>query len=229
LEALTHSTRNTLTVDMKLAGLITVFGADFINSMPSSNAPPPAKQLRRFKDFRRLFESVFSSEEMNKIYGYGCYCLNRGDQPQLGDLTGVQPMDEVDNFCLKWNKCNRCASVDRNDKECTPGLKEYTFNFDEPTQKITCTNRKHSCSRSLCECDKWAVENMREMLDKTNPDYLASNGFDNLKQCKSFPVKNLKDSRGQTACCGETLRQPFNTGQKQCCNNQNIKGLNETC
>ena len=78
-----------------------------------------------------------------KIYGYGCYCLNLGDRPLTGNLSGVEPVDETDALCHKWTKCNRCARHDH-DEFCTPETVKYKFDVigEGGNREVQCTDRK---------------------------------------------------------------------------------------
>ena len=160
-----------------------------------------------------------------QIYGYGCYCLNRGDRPQTGYFSGVEPVDEVDELCHKWSKCNRCAARDHDDT-CTPESTKYKFQvLNRDTREIKCTNpeesifdlrlffevimaQQGSCARDLCECDKWAVQNMDDVLDNTQTKFLASEGFDAFKECK-IQKNREKSVRGDVQCCGDYPRLTF--------------------
>jgi len=52
---------------------------------------------RRYANFERMFKTEFPTHEMLlKFYSYGCYCLNIGDRPLTGILSGYQPQDKID-------------------------------------------------------------------------------------------------------------------------------------
>jgi len=193
---------------MKLAFATAIVSTVYALPATNSTTTPLVKQQRRFEDFKRLFEAVFDPTEMNKIYGYGCYCLNRGDRPQTGYFSGVEPVDEVDELCHKWSKCNRCAARDHDDT-CTPESTKYKFQvLNRDTREIKCTNPEGSCARDLCECDKWAVQNMDDVLDNTQTKFLASEGFDAFKECK-IQKNREKSVRGDVQCCGDYPRLTF--------------------
>ena len=61
---------------------------------------------------------------------------------------------------------------------------------------------KNSCARSLCECDKWSVENLKNVIQTTNPKYLAHRGFVAEEECKNIR-KDQRTDRGKIECCGE--------------------------
>jgi len=221
---------------MKIASLIAVFGANFVstqedagNSTVTTAGPRPIKTQRRFLDFRKMFYEFYTPEDLTRIYGYGCYCLNLGDRPLTGNLSGVQPVDETDALCHKWNKCNRCARHDH-DETCTPEQRKYKFRvLGEGDQKrVECTDRKNSCERDLCECDKWSVDNLKKVINTTNPKYLAHKGFIAENECENIRAVPRAD-RGEIKCCGEyPHRAPYNTSNKQCCNNK-LTFLGESC
>lgn len=228
---------------MKICGIITVFGASVVNPMPSGNITDSEsvsqyaqnaslsgiKTQRRYQDFRRMFLDFYSREDLTRIYGYGCYCLNLGDRPLTGNLSGVVPVDETDALCHKWTKCNRCAQHDH-DEFCTPETVKYKFDVigKGGDREVQCTDRKNSCARSLCECDKWSVENLKNVIQTTNPKYLAHRGFVAEEECQNIR-KDQRTDRGKIECCGEyPNRTPYNTSNKQCCNNK-LTFLGDQC
>ena len=49
------------------------------------------------------------------------------------------------------------------------------------------------------------MQNMDDVLGKTDEKYLASNGFDAWNECK-VNKKNVKSERGDVQCCGDYPR-----------------------
>ena len=38
-----------------------------------------------------MFDNFYTPQQLINTYGYGCYCLNLGDRPLAGIMTGVYP------------------------------------------------------------------------------------------------------------------------------------------
>jgi len=187
----------------------------------NSTDAPLTKAPRRFADFKRMFYAFFSHEDLTKIYGYGCYCLNLGDRPLSGMMSGVVPVDEVDHMCFKWTKCNRCASMDHGES-CSAETTKYRFRINAQTEDIICTDPEGSCGRNLCECDRHATYQLRDMLEgvSAKSEFLAHNGFNADVQCKRR-VNTRSQAEPNLQCCGQyPHRFPFNSNQKQCCENK---------
>lgn len=91
---------------------------------------------RRYSQFKAMFQHFYTNEQLAKTYGYGCYCLNLGDRPLAGIMTGrtlynynikynvfvllgVVPVDSKDMHCFQFIRCNRCVAFDYG-PDCTP-------------------------------------------------------------------------------------------------------------
>jgi len=70
-------------------------------------------------------------------------------------MNGVIPVDDVDEMCFRWTKCNRCATIDHGD-QCSPETVKYRFSVrgnDDiicqgiPTDPITLFRRKMSITK----------------------------------------------------------------------------------
>ena len=65
-----------------------------------------------------MFDNFYTPQQLINTYGYGCYCLNLGDRPLAGTMTGVYPGNfiivNVKKLLLGWmmgiwiskNSCN---------------------------------------------------------------------------------------------------------------------------
>ena len=69
-------------------------------------------QMRRFAQFEDMFMNQFNNHTLLlryfsghfktgiiyffRFYAYGCYCLNLGDRPLAGVMTGMYPVDTLD-------------------------------------------------------------------------------------------------------------------------------------
>ena len=51
-----------------------------------------------------MFLKYYDYSDLVYIYGYGCYCLNLGDRPLSGQMTGVLPVDGKDRHCFEYHK-----------------------------------------------------------------------------------------------------------------------------
>ena len=91
---------------------------------------------------------IYSLLKIFQIYGYGCYCLNLGDRPLSGMMSGVVPVDDVDHMCFKWTKCNRCASMDHGDS-CSAETTKYRFRINANTEDIICTGYQTHNSKDV--------------------------------------------------------------------------------
>lgn len=191
-----------------------------------TTAAPLMKAPRRFNDFKKMFSEFFTHEELTKVYGYGCYCLNLGDTPLSGNSNyGGVPVDETDRMCFDWTKCNRCAKIDFKDQDCSAETTKYKFGVDG--DEIICKDPEGSCGNSLCKCDREAVTNLKTLIPTLNDSFLAHKGFNTEQECKKKGVdRNTRDS--DRSCCGiYPKRSPFNMNLKQCCDDK-IRDMN-TC
>lgn len=212
-------------------GLLAIASGAGAQEVDTTSTPPKTfvKSQRRFKDFKAMFLHFFTHEQLTSIYGYGCYCLNLGDRPLSGMMTGVEPVDDVDELCFQWTKCNRCTTFDHGD-QCTPETVKYNFKIGK-ADTITCTDAPGTCKYNICECDRWSVMNLqkvvgsKQIIDTTDDRYLAHKGFIAENQCRN----KVRSNRGpmKMNCCGEyPKRFPFNENARQCCNGR-VTSTNE--
>ena len=117
-----------------------------------------------------------------KVYGYGCYCLNLGDRPLSGIMTGVYPVDPQDLHCFEFTKCNRCVTFDFG-PDCTP--EQVNYDFDIVNDEVVCTDPVGTCPHAICQCDKDMIIGFKDFMDIYNPSYSAiPGGFDSMTQCE---------------------------------------------
>jgi len=193
---------------MKLSCLVSV-------ALGSTVAPPGEK---RYSQFREIFLHYYENAELMKVYGYGCYCLNLGDRPLSGIMTGVYPVDEKDMHCFEFTKCNRCVTFDHG-PDCTP--EQVNYNFDIVNDEVVCTDPAGTCPNAICQCDKDMITGFKEFLDVYNPSYSAfQGGFDSMTQCELKP-KDPAKPKAKMNCCGEyPNRRPFNSNEFSCCDGE---------
>ena len=83
---------------------------------------------------------------------------------------------------------------------------DNTIHFDHSRCKYYSWTKvnpwKNSCERDLCECDKWSVDNLKKVINTTNPKYLAHKGFIAENECENIRAVPRAD-RGEIKCCGE--------------------------
>ena len=48
-----------------------------------------------------MFDNFYTPQQLINTYGYGCYCLNLGDRPLAGIMTGVYPGNFYSLKCSK--------------------------------------------------------------------------------------------------------------------------------
>jgi len=169
-----------------------------------------------------MFLHFYTNEQLTKTYGYGCYCLNLGDRPLSGTMTGVVPVDDKDMHCFQFTRCNRCVTFDFG-PDCTPEQIIYNFDIDMDTNDVTCLDPKDTCQRAICECDKYTVVEFASVIDFYDPLNHAFNGFEMEDECIK---RERPPSIGpvQTDCCGEyPNRRPYNKNSVKnfnCCDGE---------
>lgn len=184
---------------------------------PSQNPFAP----KRYSQFQAMFRHFFTNDQLMKTYGYGCYCLNLGDRPLAGIMTGVYPVDDKDKHCFEFTRCNRCVTFDYG-PDCTPEQIEYDFEISE-NDEVTCLHPKDTCQRAICECDKANVLGFKGLIDVYDPAYHAFLGFESVRDCQLKP-KDPNVAKPKMDCCGEYPdRRPYNQNNDHnniCCDGE---------
>ena len=67
------------------------------------------KFLRPLKKFRKIDHAKFSFFGSVKSF-FRCYCLNLGEKPMSGMVSGVEPIDELDHHCYRYTQEIRLKS-----------------------------------------------------------------------------------------------------------------------
>lgn len=175
--------------------------------IPADTVGPTGE--RRYSQFKTIFQHFYTNEQLTKTYGYGCYCLNLGDRPLSGIMTGVEPVDKKDHHCFQFTRCNRCVTFDYG-PDCTPEQIDYKFDIDENTDVVTCLDPENTCARAICECDKHTITTFASVIDFYDPINHAFNGFEPENDCTLRP-KPPASGPAQMDCCGEyPNRRPYN-------------------
>ena len=71
----------------------------FFVAIPADPAVNPFMP-KRYSQFQAMFKHFYTNAQLMKTYGYGCYCLNLGDRPLAGVMTGVYPVDDKAQSCI---------------------------------------------------------------------------------------------------------------------------------
>ncbi|CBY36796.1 unnamed protein product [Oikopleura dioica] len=206
---------------MKIAAFIATFvSANPNDKLTAENNPwMPSQGSRRYKQFSTMFNSLYTPSQLTRAYGYGCYCLNLGDRPLSGTMTGVYPMDAKDQHCFDFVRCNRCVTFDFG-PECTP--EQVAYEFVQNGTSITCTNESNTCEQAICECDKDSVLGFANVIDIYDPTLHAFNGFEPITGC-DYRIPPPGQPKPELDCCGEyPKRRPYNKNKDsvakyQCC------------
>jgi hypothetical protein len=212
---------------MKISKVLAACVATFVNSntvgttedraLSSQRNLADEMSERRYAQFQEVFLHYFNHDQLMQLYGYGCYCLNLGDRPLSGIMTGVDPVDPKDEVCYNFTKCNRCVTFDYGD-ECTPEQTDYKFEMVE--DEMVCTDQEDTCSHAICECDKETIIQLKDKIDYYEADKHQFNGFRPEYECV---MKQVKDEHHQGIphqlnCCGSyPNRNPYNDKLKVCC------------
>jgi len=209
--------------------------------------------LRRYQHLEKLI-SFYDQDIANitKYWSYGCWCFQMGDNPLR--LGNGQPVDDLDRTCKKQKECYLCANKDekeRRNQNCYPDETSYKFNavFDQVTNQpvVQCLNKKGSCKRNICECDKAFASNLKANENLWLFQNSQYSGFDQRANCLAristpggggghveeccgeypnrFPYKKRLDGKKTQCCASKTLYQ---AESHECCNNDFVAALG-TC
>lgn len=245
---------------------------------PSGDPVADRNGLRRLQERLALIHHLVGHpryhHSINALRYYGCWCLpHMRDDDAPGQVIPHKgkPADAVDSACMKAQKCYECAYRDHEqhvDKKtgknyrCISRGNGYAYNlhFDQndfanrDKRSIECMDDpndddiRHSCRRSLCECDRqfaedlragmgeWKEENRQKMQNIPGTGGLKEwvGGFDPKDKCVASG-NGSGDNAGQKPdqCCGFKggVRLPFysNQGRVKCCGDKTYDSLIYTC
>lgn len=183
------------------------------------NNPSIPSDERRYNQFKAMFQHFYSNEQLARTYGYGCYCLNLGDRPLSGVMTGVEPVDAKDMHCFQFTRCNRCVTFDFG-PTCTPEQVAYDFDINLQTDEVTCLDAENTCKRAICECDKHTILEFKGVIDFYEPANHAFHGFQPEHDCR-IKKKEPLPGKPDMDCCGQyPNRKPYNKNSDKnfmCC------------
>lgn len=196
--------------------------------------------LRKFRQLKSIILYLQQDPEFGKYCYYGCWCFIDGsDNLQTGYGP---PRDQIDEACMAFSKCYRCLDMDY------PTFKEtqrynFQYNEDNGVKSVSCLDAAGTMKRNLCECDVELAERLAEYESiwqekwhaQRNPDFdRKKECFTPLNQkyevdqcCGSYPARYPYSSRqGVKDCCGSKI---YSNEFSQCCPDNSIKGVDETC
>ena len=151
--------------------------------------------------------------------------------------------------CKTFNQCYECAKLgngvlkgtgDRCEGEYTKYRFKLQSNSDTGEKSIACTNKRNTCERHICECDRKLAENLQKWEMIWHENYHTGLGDGTWKydeQCKKKPKSmlytapetccgdnfpDMKPKQGGKECCAETPWDP-NVSTKKCCLDGHLK------
>jgi len=182
---------------------------------------------RRYDQFESMASAFDRKFDKRVITKYGCNCPHLGDRP-LSDPGKGAPVDELDRVCLTFKQCTKCAKQQFGE-DCISEFNRYAFSETVKKNKVTvtCEDRKGSCNRALCECDRMFAETL-SMLDKKIPKtavYGFESDFNADKECR------WEGNAVPLQCCwnGESPFHLYNPDFRQCCDDGTTKPYNQMC
>ncbi|CBY38443.1 unnamed protein product [Oikopleura dioica] len=186
--------------------------------------------LRRWDNFYEMFMSKYDFPDLLEVYSYGCYCLSMGDRPLSGTGANQPPVDARDVQCKAWTTCYKCARIDVNNK-CQPETVNYSW-FKDENDQIVCDLDNNPCKAAICECDKYFVDNFRNLDHVFNENFSEFHGFKRQESCYANRDGTGGSNGGGNSntvtleCCGDAgKREFFNSETKMCCADGSIKPL----
>jgi len=205
-----------------------------------------AQQARKLKQLKVLILWLQPEHRFARYCFYGCWCLPDREH-KLFTVGYGKPVDNVDGSCQRQSKCYECAQMDHQDQNCDPSDVGYKFklHYDpaDPTnnmkKSIECTDdarkgSKHSCRRSICECDKRLSEDLREHFSEWYEGHHQEQGdFDAGANCLVEGCKNGNCGPHTVECCGNLgsgVRMPYRTdGRRKCCGDKTYDSTFQEC
>jgi hypothetical protein len=202
--------------------------------------------LRKLKQLKVLILWLQPEHRFARYCFYGCWCLPDREH-KLFTVGYGKPVDNVDGSCQRQSKCYECAKMDHPNRNCDPSDTGYSYklHYDplDPSnnmkKSITCTDDhtkggKHSCKRSICECDKKLSEDLREHFHEWYEGHHQEvGGFDAGANCLVEGCKNGNCGPKTTECCGNLgygVRMPYKSdGRRKCCGDKTYDSTFQEC
>lgn len=168
---------------------------------------------RKFKHVAGLIMFKQAVPILGKYVFYGCYCFS--DAQYELDAGKGRPVDPIDSACKSFHQCYRCVNKDfvqeAGQESCDGTSRSYRFKgvIDAVTgqKEIVCLNKRGTCKRAICECDKALAEDLSTLEFKWNiMHHQRWGGFKKEVECQGLgsPRKARSvDGSGEQKCCGE--------------------------
>jgi len=198
-------------------------------------------ELEHTVDYHHLEYFVY------KYANYGCYCFHDLSSNTFTHHTlGGSVVDETDEVCMKWYKCDKCTRLDPSFNSNGDTCDENSFyrcsgsivNSDESGQweeidrYVECTDPEGSCARAKCECDLFLVNEMAERFkyadEASDPFY--SSQFSNYPIHDDDKCTKHEQLGGPKTCCGYYQNaniMPYYTQHRQCCQTSRLTELGD--
>jgi len=215
--------------------------------MLSRSNDPEVIAARKLKQLKVMILWLQPEHRFARYCFYGCWCLPDREH-KLFTVGYGKPVDNIDGSCQRQSKCYECAKMDHPDRNCDPSDTGYSFklHYDplDPSnhnkKSLECTDDaskggRHSCKRSICECDKKLSEDLREHFHEWYEGHHQEQGaFDAGANCLVDGCKNGNCGPNKVECCGKLghgTRMPFKTmdGRRKCCGDKTYDATFQEC
>jgi len=202
--------------------------------------------LRKLKQLKVLILWLQPEHRFARYCFYGCWCLPDREH-KLFTVGYGKPVDNIDGSCQRQSKCYECAKMDHPNRNCDPSDVGYGYKLhydpldpgNHLKKSITCTDDaskggKHSCKRSICECDKKLSEDLREHFYEYYEGHHQEQGsFDAGANCLVEGCASGNCGPKKVECCGNLghgTRMPFKSdGRRMCCGDKTYDSTFQEC
>lgn len=193
----------------------------------------PENAERRYYQLLDLMTHYNPDFDERQHWGYGCHTMFLGDRPMSERGAGV-PKDAFDKTGKEYKDCLKCAH-DEFGETCIPEFMKYELQIVNGVEP-KCPNKKNTCERALCECDKaYAQSAAQVLLDPSfewSEEYhiFSSKYGDKVKSNGEMDIDAIKEEMcppGQSTgevepkCCSNArMTKPFrmyNANKQICC------------
>ena len=151
---------------------------------PTADVLPPMAQPRRYRDLDSMIADLNPNFDPRKYWAYGCHCFALDDRPMSGMGKG-KPVDELDALCKRYKDCQKCARR-RYGEDCVGETTKYNWERLTSQEQIKCTDKRDSCQRATCECDRLfalEIERVKDAFNRDNHIFWSRTGFEPEERC----------------------------------------------
>ena len=151
---------------------------------PTADVLPPMAQPRRYRDLDSMIGELNPNFDPRKYWAYGCHCFALDDRPMSGMGKG-KPVDELDSLCKRYKDCQKCARR-RYGEDCVGETTKYNWERVTSNEQIKCSDRRDSCQRATCECDRLFaldVDRVKDAFNRDNHIFWSRTGFEPEERC----------------------------------------------